>query len=85
MPPPCLLSPPLPVIVDASVVLPALLVVSVPVPSAITPPAPDSAPTVCLLPLRLKVPPLTVNALPATSDAPRPSCRVPAFTVVPPL
>ena len=46
VPVPCLTRPPLPVITLASVVLLALLVVRVPAPNAIAPPAPDRAPTV---------------------------------------
>ena len=78
--------PPVPVIALASVVLAALLVVSVPAPSAIVPPAPDSAPTVWTLPSEVEG---------AAVDCQRPGRRqrtatlsrnsVPALTVVPPV
>ena len=76
----------MPVICEASVVLLVLLVVSVPAPSAIIPPVPDSAPTVWMLPSRSKVPPLTVSA-PVAASAPPTLSRnsVPALTVVPPV
>ena len=85
VPLPCLTSLPLPEIAEASVVLLALSVVSVPPPSAIAPPVPESAPTVWLLPLRSNVPPVTVSAPPEASEPPAPNCKVPALTVVPPV
>ena len=84
VPLPCLTSPPAPPIEPANVVSAVLFAVSVPPPSAMAPPEPDSAPTVWLLPSRSKVPPFTVSAPPGNSDAPGPSRRVPASTVVPP-
>ena len=66
-------------------VLLALLVVSVPPPSAIVPPLPESAPTLWLPPLRSNAPPLTVSAPPDANAPPAPSCNVPAPTVVPPV
>ena len=90
MPLPCFISPPSPVICEASMVLAELLVVSVLavgfVPSAITPPVPERAPTVrgpssCD---RSRVPPFTVSAPAALRPEPLSSCRTPAFTVVPP-
>jgi hypothetical protein len=88
MPLPCLTSPPVPVICEARVVLAALLVVSVCGPSAMIPPAPDSAPTVWLAPDKdmSKRPPLTVSA-PVGASAPPTLSRnsVPALMMVPPV
>ena len=83
----------MPVICEASVVLAELLVMSVLVPSEMMPPAPDSAPTVMLLPGvpplicdMSKVPPFTVSAPVGASDPPTlSSSSVPALTVVPPV
>ena len=71
--------------VEASEVLAVLLVVSVPLPSAIVPPLPASAPMVSALLPRLNVPPLIVRTPVDRSDAPGASCSVPPLTVVPPL
>jgi len=67
------------------VVLLLLSAVSVPLPSAMVPPVPDSAPTVWAWPLRSHAPPLTVRRPRENSEPPAPSCKVPALTVVPPL
>ena len=69
-------------IAEERVVLSELPAVSVPAPSA---KVPDRAPTVWLLPLRSNVPPVIRSALPACREAPVASCRVPPFTIVPPL
>ena len=69
----------------ASAVLLALLVVSVPVPSAIVPPVPDRAPTVWLRLVVVTSPPSTASAPPLFSALATPSSSVPPVTVVPPL
>jgi hypothetical protein len=84
MPVPDLVRPPVPVMTEARTVMASSSEISVPLPSAMVPPAPESEPTVMLLPLRSKKPPLTVSAPVAGRNAPAPSRRVPSLTVVPP-
>ena len=85
MPAPTLVSPPMPDIVPANVVLVlSLPVVSVAEPS-VTLPAPASEPMVWLKLARSSVaPPATVNALPADNAFAAPACSVPALTAVAP-
>ena len=56
-----------------------------PLPSSIPPPLPERVPTVWVLPLRLKLPPLTVSVPVEARVAPLCMNSVPLFTVVPPV
>ena len=62
-----------------------LVVVSVPVPVVADPLVTVNEATVSLLPLRSKIPPATVTALPSAITPAAPNCNVPALIVVVPV
>ena len=85
MPPPCLVSPPLPEMLPRKLVVMLWLTVSDPLPSVIAPPVPESEPTVWPPFSRSKIPPFTVNAPAEARLPPGPRVSVPALTDVPPV